>query len=175
MKESFLRKLKNFIIEMLYLIRTFGRGKKTALKIGYTDNIGVREGQYIVHNPFHEFLGYRNGTLEDELRLHLYFTLMGYKETFLNEWFEDDRVVFEGFHDNYNKINKILWRWREEVWTPTDFTPDSNLLKIKLYKQLKEKFNPKKLNSLDISFVLFNGREALKKLKNNNQDLDFLI
>ena len=70
---------------MLYLIRSFGRNNKSALKVGFTDEIKNRVSTYKYHNPFSELISTREGSLLDETRIHTYLRSLGYKLDLLDE------------------------------------------------------------------------------------------
>ena len=109
---------------MIYLIRTFGRGKdKTALKIGFTDNIWARLQHYREHNPFFELISQRPGDEILETKLHLFLTAKGYKEEFLSEWFIDCSGVLELFHATLKKIDKTIWKQRNNLFLPFIIIP----------------------------------------------------
>lgn len=147
---------------MLYLIRTFGRNKKSSLKIGWTNDMEKRKNQYYIHNPFFELLATRQGTEEDELKLHLYFTILGFKENFLCEWFKDNNRIFQDFHKSINKIEKYIWKYRNLVFRKEDI---QNKLKMKIYWELKDKFFKKQLIEIDRIFILEKSKLNYKNLQ----------
>ena len=46
---------------MLYLIRSFSRGGKSILKVGYTEDINKRMNQYFYYSPGFELIATREG------------------------------------------------------------------------------------------------------------------
>ena len=108
---------------MLYLIRSFGRGRRSYLKVGFTDNISTRMNQYRIHNPQFELISTRQGTQEEEKLLQLYLSLTGYKADFLNEWFIDCPEIYQTFHIKINsKLKKFIWRKRDKIFKISDFS-----------------------------------------------------
>lgn len=100
---------------MLYL---FGSGawenSRRVVKIGFSDNLEKRKVNYLHYNPLGKFLGEREGTKKDELRLHL--RLYDHKVEFLDEWFYDEEEVFRVFlEDSYDTINSWLWENRGDT------------------------------------------------------------
>lgn len=104
---------------MLYLIRSWGRGK-SILKIGYTSNLSKRMENYYHSNPLFEKISSREGSLTDEKRLQMYLEFLGYKYTRLDEWFVDRPEVLTLFHESTTKISRVLWRYRDSVWCKED-------------------------------------------------------
>lgn len=157
---------------MLYLIRTFGRGKnKTALKIGFTDNIKDRLQHYRLHNPFFEQISTREGDRILEAKLHLYLTARGYKEKFLDEWFVDCPEVLELFHSDLYKINKTIWRHRNSLFVRADFK-GGNDLKCKIYEELRM-INPlKHPKQIDIDWKIESNQKLLRLMRTNSKLLD---
>lgn len=73
---------------MLYLIRSFGRGGKSILKIGYTEDIDRRMNQYFYTNPCFENISNREGDEMLEGMIQIYLKFLGYqfqKDGRLNE------------------------------------------------------------------------------------------
>ena len=132
---------------MLYLIRSFTRSG-TYLKVGFTDNIDRRMRDYLTENPGRELVSTRAGDLTEETRLHLYLTACGFKAGFLEEWFIDCPGVLSGFHDRREKMDKMIWRKRELVFTSFDFSRRS--LKVQIYESLRFQHRAEDLNALTI-------------------------
>ena len=120
---------------MLYLVRTHGRGSKTSLKIGFTDNLPQRMSSYREQNPFFELLSTREGDEKLELYLHLYLEALGFKENFLYEWFKDCYPVMTEFHAPLNKIQRVVWRERNKVFSEKDIKQKG--LRLTLYEDLR--------------------------------------
>ena len=79
---------------MLYLLRTFGRGSRTSLKVGFTDDIVNRRSSYYHSNPFYELLSIREGDEYAEKVLHLYLTARGFKNHFKIIFFSVCNIIF---------------------------------------------------------------------------------
>lgn len=152
---------------MLYLIRTFGRGRnKTSLKVGYTDNTSSRFNTYRAHNPFFEIVTTREGEREDELKIQLYLEALGLKEIFLNEWFRDTNEVVTRFHDRINRVDKVIWNNRDSLFNSSDFKSGGNKLKKSIYESLKDTFGLDTLkSSIDNEWLKI---ENLKYIKENS-------
>ena len=159
---------------MLYLIRSFGRGSKSYLKIGFSDNLDNRLRQYRIHNPQFELISLRQGTQEDEMLLHMFLDIKGYRTNFLNEWFIDCPEVLTLFHVSIdNKLKKILWINRTLLFKIDDFC---NPQKRDLFKNLQKLFySGKPQNSLDMDWKFAEAREKLKDIKKKDMDLSFLL
>lgn len=150
---------------MLYLIRTFGRGrKKTALKIGYSGNIKARFTNYKLHNPFFEPISQREGNLVLETKIHLYLTALGYKEKFLDEWFYDCSEVLSCFHTGINKIDKTIWKHRNKLFNKKDFK-DSENLKTKIYEELRMINIIKNPQEIDKAWKMEFNKKVLKNIR----------
>ena len=132
---------------MLYLIRSFTR-TGTYLKVGYTGDIDRRMREYLVENPGRELVGTRAGDLTEETRVHLYLTACGFKADFLDEWFIDCPGVLSGFHDGREKMDRLIWRKRELVFTSFDFSRRS--IKVRIYEELRFLHRAENLNALMI-------------------------
>lgn len=161
---------------MLYLIRSFGRGKRTALKVGFTDNKYQRFNTYKTENPFFEVISIRKGTLETEKLIHLYLTSLGLKENFLDEWFLDSNDVLSNFHNNIYKIKKQVWKKRDSLFNKTDLEPFTitrkiyddlqNLFGKSLYYEIDKYWNRKKskeiLSTIEKSYEFGGSDNRLK-------------
>lgn len=123
---------------MLYL---FGSGSwkdnQKFLKIGFTSDLESRKVQYKIHNPLGEFISVREGDEMLELKMHL--RLLNNKTDFLDEWFYDEKEVYDVFNSSEEDINKWLWENRGEcLLYPSIPSPDS--LKGLILKELRELF-----------------------------------
>ena len=134
---------------MLYL---FGSGSwennRKIIKVGFTDDFDKRKLSYYHHNPLGKVISTREGTLLDELRLHL--RLVDYKVEFLEEWFygegKDGEDIIEIFNEPYNKINNWLWENRHRtLYSPQ--LPIPGTLKRELLDELTKLY---KINEKDI-------------------------
>ncbi len=158
---------------MLYLIRTFGRGKdRTALKIGFTDNIKNRSQHYRLHNPFYEQISTREGDLILETKIHLYLTALGYKESFLDEWFVDIPAVLQEFHADIKKIDRTIWKNRNSLFTRADFKGGGKEIKAKIYESLRMTRIIKHPFQIDSDWKIENNQKLLKKMRSNSALLD---
>ena len=154
---------------MLYLIRSFTR-TGTYLKVGYTGNIERRMNDYLTENPGRELVGIRAGDQTEETRVHLYLTACGFKADFLEEWFIDCPGVLSGFHDGREKMNRIIWRKRELVFTSFDFSRRS--IKVRIYEELRFLHRAENLNALmiDKEWRKWNLKKDLKGWRNMLKD-----
>lgn len=146
---------------MLYLIRSFSRSG-TYLKVGYTGNLDQRMKQYLVENPGRELISTREGDLTEETRMHLYLTACGLKAGFLDEWFIDCPETLTRFHQSRRKIDKVVWKEREKLFTAFDFSRRS--LKVQIYEELRFQHRTEQLNSLiiDKEWKKWNMKEDMK-------------
>ena len=157
---------------MLYLIRTFGRGKnKTALKIGFTDNIRSRFQSYRLHNPFYEQISERGGDRVLETKLHLYLTALGYKESFLDEWFVDSSAVLQEFHADIEKINRTIWRERDSLFSRADFK-GGNDIRRKIYEELRMTRVIHRPRQIDLDWKIESNQKILKRLRSDSRLID---
>ena len=155
---------------MLYIIRTFGRNKnKTALKVGFSDNLKERFQTYRTENPFFEIISTRCGTRIDEEKLHLYLTAKGYKQNFLNEWFLDDPKVISLFHTKISTINKTIWINRDNLFSKSDF---KNKLKMSIYEELRLTHTIKHPKEIDLDWKLDFNRKVLLNIKKKTDIVD---
>lgn len=121
---------------MLYLIRSYMKLGKSILKVGYTDDVNKRMGQYFSTNPGFDVLGIRGGDEILEDMIQIYLTYLGYQRRIggrLNEWFDDRPEVQQIFHISRNRLERILWRSREKVFNLTRTTH------LNIYEYLREK------------------------------------
>ena len=158
---------------MIYLIRTFGRGRdKTALKIGFTDNLKSRNQTYRAHNPFFEQIGIRQGDRILEAKLHLYLTARGYKASFLDEWFVDCPEVLSLFHTKISRINRTIWRNLDALFVRADFKKSGPEIKRMIYEELRM-INPGPYtHRADLDWKIESNQRLLKKMKSDTRLLD---
>lgn len=153
---------------MLYYIRTFGRGGKSYVKIGWTDNIDKRQRTYKTDNPLYEPISTREGDELLEKKLHLFLTSLGVKAGFMNEWFIDVPEINTYFHSTIGKLNKTIWKNRDNLFTVSDIKDSGHNIKRKIYEELRMIYQHKsKLNKeIDKAWV----RESnLKLIKENRK------
>lgn len=106
------------------------------MKVGYTDDINKRMGQYFYNNPGFDILGIREGDEMLEDMIQIYLTYLGYQRKIggrLNEWFDDRPEVQQIFHISRNRLENLLWRSREKVFNLTRTTH------LNIYEYLREK------------------------------------
>ena len=121
---------------MLYLIRSYMKLGKSILKVGYTDDVNKRMGQYFSTNPGFDILGIREGDEILEDMIQIYLTYLGYQRRIggrLNEWFDDRPEIQQIFHISRDRLENLLWRSREKVFNLTRTTH------LNIYEYLKEK------------------------------------
>ena len=151
---------------MLYLIRTFGINpkKNKLLKVGYTGDLAKRMNTYKTQNPFFLLLGTREGDETMEMKMHLYLTALGLKANLLNEWFLDNDKTLREFHAGLDKIDRIIWQKRNELFTLADF--GKNKLKTEIYENLRLQYNGKILKQeIDIGWKFWSTNKILKQIK----------
>lgn len=151
---------------MLYLIRSWGRGK-SILKVGYTANLSKRMDNYYHSNPLFEKLSAREGSLLDEKRLQLYLELSGFKFEKLDEWFIDCPEVLNLFHESQEKISRTLWRYRDSVWTKEDLKKGADKRLRDIYEDLRGKFLHGKYSGsgqIEREYVMLVSQEKMKEM-----------
>lgn len=163
---------------MLYMIRTWGRGGKSMIKIGYTSNLSKRMENYYHSNPFFEKISAREGSLEDEKRLQLYLEVLGYKMGILDEWFVDSPEVQTLFHESKNKISRVLWRYRDSVWKKEDLKQGADQRLRTIYEDLRKLYLPKGAykdpGQIEREYTMIVAQETLKKMRSEEYMMDFL-
>ena len=125
---------------MIYLIRSYGDGGKSALKIGFASDLERRMSQYFYMNPFFKIISSREGDelLEDLLHYYLYYKGFQYKiDGKLNEWFIDDPEVIKVFDISIEDLEKELWENRDKVFDLKGKLKNS--LDYKLFEYLYQK------------------------------------
>lgn len=150
---------------MLYMIRTWGRGGKSMIKIGYTSNLSKRMENYYHSNPFFEKISEREGSLEDEKRLQLYLEVLGYKMGILDEWFVDSPEVQTLFHESKNKISRVLWRYRDSVWKKEDLKQGADQRLRTIYEDLRGKYLRGYEGDIDHEYNMIIAQETLKAMR----------
>ena len=163
---------------MLYMIRTWGRGGKSMIKIGYTSNLSKRMENYYHSNPFFEKISAREGSLEDEKRLQLYLEVLGYKMGILDEWFVDSPEVQTLFHESKEKISRVLWRYRDSVWKKEDLKQGADQRLRTIYEDLRKLYLPKGAykapGQIEREYTMIVAQETLKKMRSEEYMIDFL-
>lgn len=153
---------------MLYLIRSWGRGK-SILKIGYTSNLPKRMENYYHSNPFFEKISAREGSLTDEKRLQMYLEFLGYKYSKLDEWFIDCPEVLSSFHESQRKISRVLWRYRDSVWCKEDLKNGADKRLQEIYEDLREKNQGDKgKGSIEREYLMITSQETLKRMRTDD-------
>jgi len=148
------------------MIRTFGRGRgKTALKIGYAENIKERMKTYYHHNPYFEMISSREGTLYDEKLVHLYLRSFGLKLGILNEWFLDTPETLKLFHTGRIKMLKRVWKKRQELFTLQDFKDTGDEIKRRIYEDLRMTMYNGINQPIDILWKREANKVILKKMR----------
>lgn len=120
---------------------------KSILKVGYTDDVTKRMGQYFSANPGFDVLGIREGDEMLEDMIQIYLTYLGYQQRIggrLNEWFEDNPKVQQIFHISRDRLENILWKHRRRIFnlskklhlTIFEYLKNKNL---SVFQQIKEK------------------------------------
>ena len=156
------------------MIRSFTRSG-TYLKVGFTGDIERRMRDYLTENPGRELIGTRAGDLTEETRMHLYLTACGFKADFLEEWFIDCPGVLSGFHDRREKMDRLIWRKREDLFS---FDISRRSLKVQIYESLRFIHRAENLNALTIDkeWRKWNLKKDLKGWQNmlNEEGVIFL-
>lgn len=153
---------------MLYLIRSWGRGK-SILKVGYTSNLPKRMENYYHSNPLFEKISSREGSLIDEKRLQMYLELLGYKYSRLDEWFIDCPEVLSLFHESTTKISRVLWRYRDSVWCKEDLKNGADKRLREIYENLRERNQKDKgKGSIEREYLMITSQETLKRMRTDD-------
>lgn len=157
---------------MLYLLRTFGRGSRTSLKVGFTDDIVNRRSSYYHSNPFYELLSIREGDEYAEKVLHLYLTARGFRDGFLEEWFLDESEVQSIFHYSISRLEYVIWRNRERLFEVQDFRVSRRYgkvinkpLKMRIYEKLRDRFGCRIKLGIDTGYDIIQSKESIKALR----------
>lgn len=162
---------------MLYLIRTFGRSEKSRyLKVGFTDSVERRFRVYKTQNPFFESISIREGDEYTETLLHLYLTARGYKADFMVEWFIDCPGVLSEFHVSVDHMKRYIWKCRDQLFKPSDFTGRGDKLKERIYEDLRLQNKDKVMNcAIDKVWREESNKKIIKQLKRKEEDGDWLF
>ena len=106
---------------MLYLIRSYGIGGKSILKVGYTKDLDGRFNDYFTANPYYEKISTREGDKKLEDLIHFCLIGLGLQTKVnnrLKEWFQDDPRVRDIFHYPRKKIENLIWENRNKAFNP---------------------------------------------------------
>lgn len=155
---------------MLYLIRSYGIGKSSILKIGFTDDLKTRSNKYFYDNPLcGGFISTREGDLMFEDIIHKYLIYLGLqfkKNGKLDEWFIDDPRVYQVFHLRREFIEKKLWINRQKIFSK--FVPSSTDYKIFEYL-----YNKHKSEFISTKYLYDEVHQKLSKTSAKPVDLEF--
>ena len=127
---------------MIYLIKSYLPLGKYIYKVGFTNNMVRRFNHYFYANPGFEIVSTREGDeiLEKLLHYYLYHKGFQYKKNGkLDEWFLGNTEVRNIFHYSREKIEKELWKHREEIFNPGGSSTDYKIFEY-LYQKNKEDF-----------------------------------
>ena len=156
---------------MLYLIRSWGRGK-SILKVGYTSNLPKRMDNYYHSNPLFEKISAREVSLTDEKRLQMYLEFLGYKYPKLDEWFVDCPEVLSLFHESQEKISRVLWRCRDSVWCKEDLKNGADKRLREIYEDLRGKYlKPGRYSGggqIERDYLMIISQETLKRMRTDD-------
>jgi hypothetical protein len=102
--------------------------------------------------------------------MHLYLTACGWKAGFLEEWFIDCPGVLSSFHDRREKMDREIWRKRDQLFTSFDFSRRS--LKVQIYESLRFIHRAENLNALmiDKEWRKWNLKKDIKGWQNMLKD-----
>ena len=151
---------------MIYLIKSYLPLGKYIYKVGFTNNMVRRCYHYFYANPGFEIVSTREGDelLEKLLHYYLYHKGFQYKKNGkLDEWFLGNTEVRNIFHYSREKIEKELWKHREEIFNPGESSTDYKIFEY-LYQKNKEGFIGNEFNYVD-------GK--LTRTKAKNIDISF--
>ena len=145
---------------MIYLIKSYLPLGKYIYKVGYTNNMIRRHYHYFYANPGFEIVSTREGDelLEKLLHYYLYYRGFQYKKNGkLSEWFLGDIEVRNIFHYPIERIEKELWRHREEIFNPGESSTDYKIFEY-LYQKNKEDF-------IGEEFIIDENKKIIRKSK----------
>ena len=145
---------------MIYLIKSYLPLGKYIYKVGFTDNIIRRCYHYFYSNPGFEIVSTREGDEILEKLLHYYLYNKGFqykKNGKLSEWFLGNTEVRNIFHYSRKKIEKELWKHREEIFNPGESTTDYKIFEY-LYQKNKEDF-------IGEEFIIDENKKVIRKSK----------
>ena len=152
---------------MIYLIKSYLPLGKYIYKVGFTNNIIRRCNHYFYANPGFEIVSTREGDemLEKLLHYYLYYKGFQYKKNGkLDEWFLGNTEVRNIFHYSREKIEKGLWKHREEIFNPGGSSTDYKIFEY-LYQKNKEDFIGEK--------YIFD--ESNKVIETSAKDIDIIF
>lgn len=155
---------------MLYLIRAYGPGKQSILKIGFSDDIENRLSQYFYSNPYTLVISTREGDLVLESLIHRYLYSLGLQfkiedgdKKRLDEW--DKPEVLQIFHLSRETIEKLVWRDRDRIF---NIKSSNNSRGYSLFKYLYNKH----INEFHGTPYKVKGKQIIKT-NAKKVDLDF--
>lgn len=106
----------------------------------------------------------------------MYLELSGYKYNLLDEWFIDCPEVLTLFHESQEKISRILWRYRDSVWSKEDLDNNADKRLREIYEDSREKFlKPGTYREIDKVYSMLVSQETLKKMRSDNDNYMFII
>lgn len=153
---------------MLYLLRSYGVGGRSILKIGFTDNIEARAYSYFSSNPFILMISVREGDTMLESLIHRYLYSLGLQYNMegrsLEEWFIDDPRVLSIFHISRETLERIMWSNRDKIFNIKTYPSTDYSLFEYLYKKHEDSFEGNKYRTVN---------EKAVKTKAKSIDLDF--
>ena len=126
---------------MIYLIKSYLPLGKYIYKVGYTNNMIRRHYHYFYANPGFEMVSTREGDelLEKLLHYYLYHKGFQYKKNGkLDEWFLGNTEVRNIFHYPREKIEKELWKHREEIFNPGGSSTDYKIFEYLYQKNIED-------------------------------------
>ena len=145
---------------MIYLIKSYLPLGKYIYKVGYTNNMIRRHYHYFYANPGFEIVSTREGDelLEKLLHYYLYYRGFQYKKNGkLDEWFLGDTEVRNIFHYPIERIEKELWKHREEIFNPKESSTD--------YKIFEHLYQKNKENFIGEEFIIDENKKIIRKSK----------
>ena len=145
---------------MIYLIKSYLPLGKYIYKVGFTNNMVRRCYHYFYANPGFEIVSTREGDeiLEKLLHYYLYYKGFQYKKNGkLDEWFLGNIEVRNIFHYSREKIEKELWKHREEIFNPGGSSTDYKIFEY-LYQKNKEDF-------IGEEFIIDENKKIIRKSK----------
>ena len=145
---------------MIYLIKSYLPLGKYIYKVGFTNNMVRRCYHYFYANPGFEIVSTREGDeiLEKLLHYYLYHKGFQYKKNGkLDEWFLGNTEVRNIFHYSREKIEKELWKHREEIFNPGGSSTDYKIFEY-LYQKNKEDF-------IGEEFIIDENKKIIRKSK----------
>ena len=126
---------------MIYLLRSYGLGRSSILKVGYSGNFDNRFSSYFSHNPFILEISKREGDEMFESLLHFYLKSLGYQKKVrgkLDEWYIDCTEVLSLFHISRESLERELWKKRSKYFSGLSSFSIPSTEKL-IYEYLREK------------------------------------